>query len=337
MLTPRENFLETIRRDGKPDRLVNQYEALAIIGGDPIIQYIRGPRYCGMPPTVDRWGVTYIWPEDQLAALPDHIDSPQAITDVTAWKDTLKAPDLSQCAAPELWEDVCAQAAKVDRSQQLVTGFMPYGTFELLHSFMGFETTLISFLTEPEAMAELCEYVGEFRLNYLKLMVERLKPEAMLFHDDWGAKTNLFMSPETWRTFLKPQYEKLFRFTRENGILSVHHADSFLEPIVPDMAEMGIDVWQGVLPENDILRLQKQLDGRMALMGGIDVATVDRMDSTEAEIRGEVRRACETYAPGGHYIPSLTYGGPSVLYEHARPLIRDEIERYNLEYYGIRG
>lgn len=37
MLTPRENFLETIR-GGKPDRYVNQYEYMALmmspIGGD---------------------------------------------------------------------------------------------------------------------------------------------------------------------------------------------------------------------------------------------------------------------------------------------------------------
>ena len=56
----------------------------------------------------------------------------------------------------------------------------------------------------------------------------------------------------------------------DHGVLVMHHADSFLEPIVEDMAEIGVDVWQGVLPENDILKLQKQLDGRMTLMGGID-------------------------------------------------------------------
>ena len=32
------------------------------------------------------------------------------------------------------------------------------------------------------------------------------------------------------------------------------------------MVELGIDVWQGVLPENDIVKLQKQLHGRMTLM-----------------------------------------------------------------------
>ncbi|MFR3264728.1 MAG: hypothetical protein ACLTQN_01780 [Blautia massiliensis (ex Durand et al. 2017)] len=55
----------------------------------------------------------------------------------------------------------------------------------------------------------------------------------------------------------------------------MHHADSFLEPIIEDMVELGIDIWQGALPENDIPKLQKQLNRqRMTLMGGIDAAIV---------------------------------------------------------------
>ena len=337
MLSPRENFLETIRRNGKPDRLVNQWEALSIVTTDPIQSYIRGPRYRGMPPTVDQWGVTYIWPEDQLAALPEHSRSPQAIPDVTSWRETLRTPDLAQCAAPALWGETCAKAAQVDRSQTLLVGFMPYGTFELVHSFMGFENAFINFMLEPEAMAELCEHVGEFRLAYLKLLVERLRPDAILFHDDWGSKTSLFMSPETWRTFLRPQHAKLFAYAREQGLVSIHHADSFLEPIVGDMVEMGVDVWQGALPENDIVRLQKETAGAITFMGGLDVSKIDLETATEAEIRAEVRRACESYAPGGHYIPSLTYGGPSFICERARPIVTDEIARYNEAHFGVRG
>ena len=55
----------------------------------------------------------------------------------------------------------------------------------------------------------------------------------------------------------------------------MHHADSFMEPIIEDMVDLGIDIWQGTLPQNDIPKLQKQLNGRMTLMGGIDASIVD--------------------------------------------------------------
>ena len=94
-------------------------------------------------------------------------------------------------------------------------------------------------------------------------------------------------------------------------------------------------IWQGTLPQNDIPKLQKQLNGRMTLMGGIDASIVDRVDSTEEEIRKEVRRACEEYAPHGHFIPCITYGGPGCLFPHVDSIIDDEIEKYNKEVYGI--
>ena len=115
----------------------------------------------------------------------------------------------------------------------------------------------------------------------------------------------------------------------------MHHADSFLEPIVDDMVEIGVNIWQGALPENDIVKIQKQVNGKMTLMGGIDASVVDRADSTEEEIRKETRRALETYAPGGHFIPCITYGGPGCLYKHVDPIINDEIDRYNKSVYGV--
>ena len=115
----------------------------------------------------------------------------------------------------------------------------------------------------------------------------------------------------------------------------MHHADSFLEPIIEDMVELGIDVWQGVLPQNDIKRLQAQLAGRMTLMGGIDAAVVDRPDSTEEEIRADVRKACESFGPGGHFIPCITYGAPGTIYPQGDRFIDDEIDRYNKAAYGI--
>ena len=98
--------------------------------------------------------------------------------------------------------------------------------------------------------------------------------------------------------------------------------------------DIGIDVWQGVLPTNDIVKISGQLDGRMALMGGID-SVVDREDASEEEIRTEVRRCLKEYGELGHFIPSHTYGGPGTIYPHVEPIIFDEIDRYNKERFGL--
>jgi methanogenic corrinoid protein MtbC1 len=94
------------------------------------------------------------------------------------------------------------------------------------------------------------------------------------------------------------------------------------------MAEIGIQVWQGVLPENDIPALQQRLGGRMVLMGGIGAA-IDREDAEEEEVRSYVHDALHTYCPGGHFVPSITYGIAGTVYKHVDPWIDDEIRKYN--------
>lgn len=143
------------------------------------------------------------------------------------------------------------------------------------------------------------------------------------------------MSPEVWREIIKPQYVKMYRYMKDHGVIILHHSDSFCEPIVEDMVELGIDVWQGVLPTNGIPKLQKQLNGRMTLMGGID-SVIDRAGAGEDEVRKEVRRACREYGPGGHFIPSLTYGLPGAMFSELDPIIYDEIEAYNKQEFSNR-
>ena len=332
MLTAKQNFLETLKKDGKPDRLVDQYENMAFFPTDPVAGFARGKRYKGMAPIRDKWGTLVVWPEDQIAAMPHVTADDKVVPDICEWKKSAVAPDIvGNCSDPAVWAPALEAVSKIDRESNLLMTFMPTGVFEQLHFLMGFEDTLVNFLMEPEDMMALCEYVGEYRFNYMKLIVDNLKPDIMLTHDDWGSKNSLFMSPDTWREFIKPQYVKTYRYMNEKGVIVMHHADSYLEPIVEDMVELGIDVWQGALPQNDIPKIQKQLNGRMVIMGGIDAALVDRGDASEEEIRSEIKRSLEEYTPGGGFIPCLTYGAPGSIYENVDTIITEEVGRFNRE------
>lgn len=332
MLTPKQNFLETLKPDGKPDRLVNDYEFAKSIMIDPVQRYTRGMRKKGCT-VKDRWGTTYLWPETQMFAFPSEDDL--VCPDVTEWKETVKVPDLvANCSAPELWEDAKAAAAAVNRDEHLVMSFMGTGVWEQAHNLMGISNLCMALYEEPEDTLELLEAIGEYRFQYTKLLVDNLHPDVIISHDDWGSKYSMFISPAMWREFIKPQYVKMYKYMKDNGVIILHHADSWCESIVEDMVDLGIDVWQGVLNTNNIAALQKQLNGRMTLMGGID-SIIDRPDSTEEEIRANVRKVCEDFGPGGHFIPSITYGLAGTLYPHVNPIMVDEIAKYNKEVYGV--
>ena len=208
MLSAKENFLETMKKDGKPDRLVKQFEGTVFFPPSPASTYIRGNRHRGMEPLKDRFGTEILWPQNQVAAMPHVTAENKVIKDITEWKDQLVMPDLeANCSDPELWKPFIEQAEAARGEDKLLMAFMPTGVFERLHFLMGFEDMLVNFLLEPEDMLDLCNAIGEYRFQYMKLIVDNLKPDIMLSHDDWGSKNSLFISPDTWREFIKPQYE----------------------------------------------------------------------------------------------------------------------------------
>ena len=92
MLTSVQNFLETLKPDGKPERLSRQYEGTRFFPPNPASTYIRGVRKAGMDPMKDRFGTTILWPEGQVAAMPHVTDENKVISEITEWKDQLVKP-----------------------------------------------------------------------------------------------------------------------------------------------------------------------------------------------------------------------------------------------------
>lgn len=297
-----------------------------------MFKLIRGNRIRGTE-SYDQWGTHILFPEDAPAAVPHVTSENQVVKDITEWRKYVNVPDLvGKCS--EGWETAIANEKAIDHDRYLTMVVMGTGIFEQLHMLMTFEDTLMGMLEEPEAMQELIDAICEYRLTYMKLIVEHLHPDVIVSHDDWGSKTSLFMSPDTWRELFKEPYRRLYSYLHEQGVIVMHHADSFCEPIVEDMAEIGIDIWQGVLPTNNIAAISERVGDRMLLMGGVD-SVIDREDATEEEIRTETRRALNAYGHLKGYWPGITYGGPGTLYPHVEKLVIDEIDRYNMEKYGV--
>lgn len=328
MMTPKENFLALIHGE-KTDAFVNEWEPFGFVF-DPLMAatLVAKP---GVE-VVDPWGVTVLMEDGGTGGvMPIVTPEKKVCTDITCWREQVHAPDI---ASMELdWTAAKEQAKAVREQGKLVTSLMATGLFEQSHYLMGFEDTLVNVLMEPEDMEDLVNYICDYKMTYAKLLVENLHPDVILSHDDWGTKISMFMQPDTWREIYKPCYERFYKYLRDNNVIIIHHSDSFCEPIVPDMIDLGIDVWQGVLPQNDIKMLQEKYGGQIVFMGGIDAQLIDVSNWTEDLVRNEVRRACKEYAPAGSFIPCLTYGGEGSIFPGVNDIIMDEVRNLNEKYF----
>lgn len=300
MLTKRQNLLETIR-GGNPDRFVNQYEFMEIILSVP-------GKFMADPGTefVNPWGITFRWPEGQIGQFPVHDEEHIVLKDITKWRDYVKKPVIEN--SDEAWAPAIAHANSVDRNDKFVTAFVAPGLFEMCHHLMSMEEALMAFYEEPECMHELIDYLTEYELEYAQVLIDRLHPDALFHHDDWGSQKNSFMSPAMFEEFFLPAYKKIYSFYKANGVeLIVHHSDCYAANLVPFMIEMGIDIWQGTMTTNNNPELIKKYGGKISFMGDIDSGVVDFPAWTREIAAREVERACTNC--GKHYfIPCLTQG-----------------------------
>lgn len=323
MLTKRQNLLETIR-GGHPDRFVNQYEAFGMILGSPFGAHNAAPKY-GERNVVNAWGVTRSWPTGTPGAFPVHDPEHIVVKDIEHWRDYVKVPRVVYPA--EEWEPFVKMAEQIDRSEQYVTPFYAPGIFEQCHYLMEIQNCLVAFYENPDEMHELIDCITQFELDYAAELCKYLKPDAIFHHDDWGSQNSTFLSPAMFEEFFLPAYKKVYGFYKAHGVeLIIHHSDSYAATLVPDMIDMGIDIWQGVMTSNNIPELIQKYGGKISFMGGIDSAAVDHPGWTREEIVREVNRACAECGKL-YFIPNASQGLPMSTYPGVYEALSEEIDK----------
>ena len=221
-------------------------------------------------------------------------------------------------------------AASVNRKEKFVCFMFGGGLFERSHHLMGMETALINYMEYPDEMAALLRVIADYKIKYIRLVAEHCHPDIIFYHDDWGSKQNLFLPPRVWRAIIKPLQKEIADVIHECGMIYMHHADCICQPIVTDMVEIGVDIWQGTIAQNDIPEIQRITQGKLAMCGGIDGPKVDIADISEEAIRAEVRRAIDTYCPGGRFFPSIPNG--ICFREWNNSIVMDELAKYGRQY-----
>lgn len=327
MLTIRENLLETIH-GGNPDRFVNQFEFMQMVPAIPFSKTNPRPNP-GEHNVVNAWGVTRSWPEGTPGPFPVHTQDKIVIQDIEHWKDYVKVPNV--VFSEEEWLPAIQMAEAVDRKEKFCTAMAIPGIFEQVHYLCEIQNTMMYFYTNPDEMHELIDCITEFELDYAAEYCKYIKPDALFHHDDWGSQISTFISPDMFREFIKPAYEKVYGYYKSHGVeLIVHHSDSYAATLVPDMIDMGIDIWQGVMSTNNPPELIKKYGGKISFMGCVDSAVIDHPHWNREQIREATRKSCDECGKLYH-IPGASQGGDYSTYDGVYQTMAEEIDAYSKE------
>lgn len=316
-MTKRENVI-AILEGGQPDYYGDLMDAVEFVF-DPSFMADRIPE--DGKAHKDSWGVSFQWTPGTPGAHPLSSEETLVIKNIEQWREQLEVPDLKNLD----WSESEKAAEAVDRTEMFAGMFCGGGLFERSHHLMGFQNALENYMLYEDEMRGLLEKIAEYKIELIKLAAARIQPDIIFFHDDWGSKTNVFLPPGLWRRVIKPLHREIIKTAHDCGMIFMHHADCICEPIVEDMVEIGIDIWQGVIAQNNIPEIQRVTKGKLAMVGGIDGPKID-VDTTEDFIRAEVRRAFDEYCPAGRFFPSIPNG--CCFKEWNNNIYRDELESY---------
>jgi len=330
MLTPRENLMRVMKGE-RPEYISNQH-AYFTSTLDPISLDTAG--MC--PPggtIVNGWGVTIGWPEGNPGQYPMDTPETRVIQDITCWRDEIIVPDPYKYT-DEDWDECIARARAIDRTEKFCAANSFAGIFERVHAMMGMEEAMISFLTEPEAMHELIDFIADWDIECAKIVIDKIHPDCLFYGDDFGTQISTMISPETFKEFFVPAYKKLYGFWKENGVeLIAHHNDAYSATLVPYFIEMGIDIWQGPVLENNIPKLIETYGGQITFQGGIDNGKFDMEGWSYEKIRDHVRNLVDECGVN-YFIPSFTAAGPATTYPGAYDAATRAINEVSLEVLG---
>ena len=330
MMTAKENMRAVIRGEN-PERFVNQYEALSFVF-DPYLMNDPSPEKGGSD-VKDSWGVLYSWPNNAPAGFPVHKPDTIVVQDIEDWKEYVKHPNLE--FSQEQWDIAIDAMNAIDNTKAFRTAFVAPGLFEQTHHLCSIQEALMYYITDEDEMHDLTKYLLEFELKHAELICDKLHPEALFRHDDWGGEKSTFMSPAMFEEFFLEPTKEIYKYYHDHGVeLTFHHSDSYAATLVPDMIEMGIDVWQGPMRTNNVPELVKKYGGQITFMGDIDNKLMDFEGWTQADCDKAARDSMESCGIN-YFIPCITQGGPGSVYPGAYKALCDSIDNYNKEKFGV--
>ena len=217
--------------------------------------------------------------------------------DISEWKKHVTFPSCKD----KNWEMAAmrtkAMWAKKDEIQGYVVGNM--GAFEKICAMMGHVNAMMAMYDDEEAFAEFVEAYADYRIEQFEYIKKYLDVDFMMMHDDWGNQKNMFFSPEMWRKFFKEPERRMVKRCQELGMHYMHHSCGYIEPIIPDLVEIGVESWHGGSPVNDLKKIKAEYGDKLIFAGGVDPQVTDTGRATEEEIRAEVRRVIDTLGKGG--------------------------------------
>lgn len=204
--------------------------------------------------------------------------------------------------APHRFEGM-EETIKQYQKNYVIIGNAVITIFERAWWLRGMEKFMEDMLLNKDYANALLDKTLNFNLRASKKLVE-MGVEMIWFGDDVGMQTRMLISPEMWREFLKPRYAKLIHEVKsmQPNLFVAYHSDGYIEPIIDELIEIGVDILNPIQPQcMEPTKIKQKYGKKLNFWGTIDVQQTLPFGTTK-DVRQEVELRIKTVGRDGGLI-----------------------------------
>lgn len=190
------------------------------------------------------------------------------------------------------------------------------GFFEAGCYVRGYEQFAMDVAADPDIVRALFDVWLAEKLQTVELVIKPLAPyiDIFCFGDDLGLQNGPFMSPDTFRTLIKPYFDTHYSAVHRAAPNSYlfHHSCGSVYRLLDDLIAMGVNILNPIQPnavEMEPERLYAKVCGRLCLHGGLDLQDL-LPHGTPAQVRAEALRRIQVLGTNGGYICAPAHSLP---------------------------
>lgn len=220
-----------------------------------------------------------------------HVSTPEHIsftcTDRESWEKNIKPLYLNTPVRDRIYAEggYMPYKERADKNESYII-LGSWHVFQNMLNICGHENLLFGMADDPEWIDDMIETIGELSICMHEELFGMVgKPDALYIMEDLGYKFSPFFSPAMFRRFYKGTYTRLVDFAHSQGLKVFFHSCGFIEPLLPDLVDTGIDCLTAMEHKAgmDVKRIAQNFGDRIALMGGLDARVLESNDLAKVE------------------------------------------------------
>ncbi len=222
----------------------------------------------------------------------------------TAALDSYQPPDPLR---PELYADA-ERVLQRYKDEYWIVGVTVTTIFETAWALRGLEQMLLDLVEDPALAEQILDIPYQYHLTAAKRLAA-MGVDMIWTGDDVGAQHGMMIAPKTWRRYFKPRMAEFIAQVKaiNPDLKFAYHTDGKIDPIIPELIEIGVDVLNPIQPASmDPAALKRTYGDRLCFWGTIDEQHTLPF-GTPQDVRAEVLSRIESVGADGGLILGPTH------------------------------